>query len=138
MPYFIGEIVELPLTTIQDYSLYYILGESSIDLWKQQIQLIRGRNGLISFIVHPDYLKGKREIALYKALLSHLCTLRAERGLWVALPGEIDQWWRARNQMNLVRRNGKWCVEGEDSQRACVAYATLADDSISYSFQASC
>ena len=30
MPYFIGKILELPLTTIQDYSLFHILGDYSI------------------------------------------------------------------------------------------------------------
>ena len=58
MPFFIGRILELPLTTVQDYSLFHILGDYSIDLWKRQIDLIRERNGLISFITHPDYLRG--------------------------------------------------------------------------------
>ena len=42
MPYFIGDILELPLTTTQDYSLFHILGDYSIALWKQQIELILG------------------------------------------------------------------------------------------------
>ena len=56
MPYFVGKILELPLTTIQDYSLFHILGDYSINLWKQQIDIIREKNGLASFITHPDYL----------------------------------------------------------------------------------
>ena len=136
MPYFIGRIVELPLTTIQDYSLHHILGESSINIWKQQIELLREKNGLISFIVHPDYLTGEREVALYKSLLTHLRELRAKNNLWFALPGEIDEWWRARNQMELVVRNGKWRIEGEGSERARIAYATVANDRITYAFRA--
>lgn len=136
MPYFIGKIVELPLTTIEDYSLFHILGESSIDIWKRQIELIRERNGLISFIVHPDYVTGQRELGLYKSLLSYLCQLRAEAGFWVALPSEIDKWWRARSQMTLAFQNGQWRVEGESSQRARIAYANLADNHINYSLQA--
>jgi hypothetical protein len=34
MPYFIGDLVELPLTTTQDYSLFHILGDHSLDLWR--------------------------------------------------------------------------------------------------------
>ena len=34
MPYFVGNILELPLTTVQDYPLYHILRQRSIDLWK--------------------------------------------------------------------------------------------------------
>jgi hypothetical protein len=138
MPYFIGGILELPLTTIQDYSLLHILGESSIDIWKRQIELIREKNGLISFIVHPDYLNGERETAVYKSLLRHLCRLRAEGTLWIGLPGEVDEWWRARNQMKLALYNGKWRVEGEGSQRARIAYATLEDNRMAYTFQATC
>jgi len=134
MPYFIDKIVELPLTTIQDYSLLHILGESSIDIWERQIELIRQKSGLISFIVHPDYLKGKREIGLYRSLLSHLRRLRAEEGLWIALPGEVDQWWRARNQMKLAFHSGKWRIEGEGSERARIAYASLAENRLTYTF----
>jgi hypothetical protein len=138
MPYFIGRIAELPLTTIQDYSLLHILGESSINIWKLQIELIREKNGLISFIVHPDYLKGERETNIYKSLLKHLSYLRAEGTLWIGLPGEVAEWWRARSQMKLVLQNGKWLVEGEGSQRARVAYATLENDRMTYTFQANC
>jgi hypothetical protein len=134
MPYFIGKILELPLTTIQDYSLFHILGDSSIGIWKQQIDLIRERNGLISFIVHPDYITPERDREIYKSLLSHLRSLRAESTLWMALPGEIDKWWRARDQMELVFRNGQWHVEGEGSERARTAYATVTDNRLTYSF----
>ena len=40
MPYFVGDILELPLTTTQDYSLFHILGEYSTALWKEQIELL--------------------------------------------------------------------------------------------------
>ena len=56
MPYFVGKILELPLTTIQDYSLFHILGDYSIELWKKQIALILEQNGLLSFNIHPDYV----------------------------------------------------------------------------------
>ena len=42
MPYFIGNVLELPLTTIQDYSLFHILRDYSIDLWKRQLDIIDG------------------------------------------------------------------------------------------------
>jgi hypothetical protein len=134
MPYFIGGIVELPLTTIQDYSLLHILGESSINIWKQQIDMVREKNGLISFIVHPDYLTGERELALYRALLNHLCQMSAESGLWSALPGEVDKWWRARSEMQLVSRNGEWHIEGEGSERARIVYANLVNGRLTYVF----
>jgi hypothetical protein len=79
MPYFIGKIIELPLTCTQDYTLFQILGDYSIDLWKQQIALVRQNHGLISLIVHPDYVIEQRARDTYKALLGHLAGLR-EKG----------------------------------------------------------
>lgn len=137
MPYFIGGIVELPLTTTQDYSLLHILGESSADLWMREIDSIRQKNGLVSFIVHPDYVNGKRQLALYRSLLEHVSRLRSEANVWIALPGEVDGWWRARNQMKLTSHNGKWRIEGAGSERARIAYATLEDGRITYAFQGS-
>lgn len=134
MPYFIGRVLELPVTTIEDYSLFHILGESSIDIWKTQIDLIRQKKGLISFIVHPDYITKDREKDLYKSLLSELCRLRTKGALWIALPGEIDQWWRARNSMKLVFQSGRWRIEGEGNQRARIAFAVLEDNRLTYTF----
>ena len=34
MPYFVGDILELPVTTTQDYALFNYLNEYSIDLWR--------------------------------------------------------------------------------------------------------
>jgi hypothetical protein len=135
MPYFIGKVLELPLTTIQDYSLFHILGNYSVDLWKLQIDLIRKRNGLISFIVHPDYMVEKRARDVYTELLRHLIQLRDQRKIWIALPGEINRWWRNRSQMNLVRAGDGWKIEGPGSERARIAYATLAGDRVVYSFE---
>ncbi len=134
MPYFIGNIVELPVTCTQDYSLFQILGDYSIDLWKKQIALIRQNHGLISIIVHPDYVIESRARDSYKSLLSHLSGLRADGSLWTALPREVASWWRRRNNLKLVEENGEWRVEGPGSERARVAYASLAGDALSYSF----
>jgi hypothetical protein len=136
MPYFIGKILELPLTTTQDYSLFHILGDYSIELWKQEIELILQRNGLISFITHPDYLIEKRARGVYLDLLSHLARLRAEKKLWIALPGELNRWWRNRHQMRLVREGSGWRIEGPDQERARIAYARLDGDRLVYSLDA--
>ena len=134
MPYFVGDILELPLTTAQDYTLFHILNDYSTTLWKEQINVIRQRYGLISVITHPDYLTGQRERDVYADLLRHLGNLREQHGLWVALPGEVNRWWRNRQSMKLVRAGDGWRVEGPDRHRARVAYATLDDGRLTYSF----
>jgi hypothetical protein len=132
MPFFIGNILELPLTTIQDYSLVHVLGEYSIDLWKKQLGMIRERNGLMSFIVHPDYVIDRSVRKLYESLLDYLTNLIAREKIWAALPREVDQWWRARNQMRLVRKNNDWEIEGPQKERARIAYAVLEGDRLTY------
>lgn len=132
MPYFIGNVLELPLTATQDYSVFQILNNYSIDLWKEQIDLIRRRNGLISFITHPDYLIERRARAVYESLLDHLRENCDRHRFWEALPGDVDRWWRARSQMKLIQDNNGWRIEGPDKDRASIAYATIDHDRIVY------
>ena len=56
MPYFMGHVLELPLTAAQDYTVFHVLGDYSTRLWQEQIDRILDENGLVSFIAHPDYL----------------------------------------------------------------------------------
>jgi hypothetical protein len=132
MPYFLGKILELPVTTTQDYTLFHILNDYSIDLWKSQIKLIMEKHGLISLIVHPDYIGGCRERRVYEALLAHLADLRREKGIWIATPGEVDRWWRQRAEMKLTKNDMGWHIEGPGSDRARIAYASQKDDRIAY------
>ena len=124
MPYFIGNILELPVTTTQDYTLFYILDDHSIDLWKRQIELILEKHGLISFIVHADYILKPRERSTYEALLGHLAHLRKESGIWMTTPIEVNRWWRQRAEMMLVEDGENWQIEGQGRERAGVAYAS--------------
>lgn len=62
MPYFVGNILELPVTTTQDYALFNYLDKYSIDLWRHQIDLVMEQHGLVSFIVHPDYITKSRRV----------------------------------------------------------------------------
>jgi hypothetical protein len=132
MPYFIGKLLELPVTTTQDYSLFFILNEYSIDHWKRQIAQISEKHGLASFIIHPDYIIEPRKQSTYKSLLAYLADLRAQGKIWSALPREINQWWRARSQMKLVRQKGSWVIEGPAKDRARVAYAFLDGGRLAY------
>lgn len=132
MPYFVGNILEIPLTTTQDYMLFHLLGEYSLELWKSQIKAILNKNGLISLLIHPDYVIERKARSLYCELLSYLHGLAVQQRLWFALPGEVDEWWRARSQMRVVLRDGKWCIEGRGSERAVVAFAIDAGDHIEY------
>ena len=135
MPYFIGNILELPVTTTQDYMLFHLLDERSIDLWKTQIDLITERNGLISFIVHPDYAMAREVKPLYKDLLRHLRDMQTVRAIWTTVPSEVERWWRSRSKMELVFSENEWHIQGEGSERASVAFAKLVDGKLVYQIQ---
>lgn len=127
-PYFIGELLELPVTLTQDYSLFHVLRQYSTELWRQQVSLIRTRHGLISVIIHPDYILTERPRRVYEDLLRHLSALRERRETWIALPGEVNTWWRQRSQMTLEPDGESWRITGPGSERARLAWACLAAD----------
>jgi hypothetical protein len=133
MPYFIGNLLELPVTMTQDHSLFNVLNDFTLELWQRQIQLILKHHGLMNFIVHPDYVLTSRAQRAYKELLASLMRLRANDGLWIALPRDVNRWWRQRDHMVLTRRGGQWTIEGEGSERARVAFATLEGDKLVFS-----
>jgi hypothetical protein len=135
LPYSLpGGMTELPLTTIQDYALFHLLNDYSTSLWKQQIKAITERNGLISFIVHPDYVQTGRAQSVYKALLGELERAQCESNVWLTIAGEVDQWWRQRDQMSIVGAGQDLRIEGAGSERASIAYACLDGDKLAFEF----
>ena len=137
MPFFVGNTLQLPLTTTQDYSLFNILRSYSINLWIKQIELITQKHGLITFIVHPDYIIEKRARDTYQTLLEYIARMRSEGKAWFALPREVADWWRQRRRMKLVRDNGAWRIEGPGKERARIAYAAVDGGKISYEIESS-
>ena len=137
LPYFIGDILELPLTTTQDYSLFNIIGDFSIELWKRQMDLILQKSGLASFLIHPDYILGADTSRVFHSLLEYLTGICADRHVWCPLPKQVDAWWTQRNSMKLECRDGKWHVVGPGSERARVAYASLSGTDVVYQFEES-
>jgi len=88
--------VELPYTLIQDFNLFVVLQERTIDIWKKKLDWIVSRGGMVLLIVHPDYINfsnsqtGKDEFpaSRYEELLNYVKTEYA--GLyWPALPREV-------------------------------------------------
>jgi hypothetical protein len=137
MPYFIGHLLELPVTMTQDYTLFNILNSYSMGLWQRQIELIMEKHGLISVVIHPDYITGQRERELYQELLALLAELKAKKNVWVTTPGEVDQWWRQRAQMEIVEENGASRIQGPGSERATIAYASECDGKLVYTWASS-
>lgn len=133
MPYSLpGGMTELPLTVTEDYTLFNVLNDYSTTLWKQQMKIILESRGLMTFLIHPDYVTTGRAQDTYKALLAEIDRLRSDHRVWVTLPRDVDRWWRDRNAMTLVPSDNGWKIEGPGSERARVAYAILDGDRLGY------
>ena len=132
MPYFVGHMVELPVTTTQDYSLFHVLNDHSLELWKRQAETIINQHGLLSFIIHPDYIIPERARKTYRSLLQFMTILSTERNVWIARPGEVNRWWRLRNELTITRNNERWLIKGPGQERARLAFATLEGDRLVY------
>lgn len=132
MPYFVGDVLEIPVTMTQDHTLFNVLETYSLDLWREQMESIMKQHGLISFIVHPDYIQTTKSRDAYLQLLTHLSEVRDKKGVWIALPGEVDTWWRQRSKMRLVRKDVQWHIEGEGADRATIAYASIKNNALNY------
>jgi hypothetical protein len=48
--------MELPYTMPQDSTLFIVLRERSIDIWKRKLEWIASRGGMALLDVHPDYM----------------------------------------------------------------------------------
>lgn len=92
-PFFLGDLVELPITLVQDHTLWEILREDTIDLWTSKSDWIIANGGLINLITHPDYLDTPARLRMYEEFLDYLS--QQSEG-WYALPREVAAWWRAR------------------------------------------
>jgi hypothetical protein len=132
MPYFTGGLVELPQTTTQDYTLFHILGQYSIDLWKDEIDSIASSYGLVGFNVHPDYVIDRRARRVYEDLLQYLSEFCSGKNFWQPFPGDAARWWRERSRMQIVRCGDSWKVAGPGSERASLAFAQIEEGHLTY------
>ena len=127
-PFFNGEMIELPVTLVQDHTHWEILRRPNIDLWVEKIGWLREVHGLVNVIVHPDYLLRDDRLELYDQLLVHLRSL--ENG-WHALPRDVASWWRHRATLGLETTSGGAVrVVGDPAGRATVAYAREQDGAV--------
>ena len=130
-PFFFGEVVELPITLVQDHTLFEILGERSIEYWIHKSEWIMRHHGLINLIVHPDYMVDSKRLDLYEQFLRFL---RSKEGGWTTLPHQVARWWKARASLetHAPERDALPDVVG-DRFVPTVAYAREVDGQVVFS-----
>jgi peptidoglycan/xylan/chitin deacetylase (PgdA/CDA1 family) len=129
LPFFLDDLVELPITLVQDHTLFEILRADSIEHWTRKSDWLIEHHGLINLITHPDYLDTPRRLRMYEEFLEYLA---AQTGGWHALPREVAAWWRDRAALRLVDGDGDGDVriEGPGAERASIAWARADGDDL--------
>ena len=95
--------VELPYTMPQDFTLFVLMRENDIGVWKRKLDWIARKGGMAVVNTHPDYMdfNGERPGAetypaeRYESLLEYVRTKFAGR-YWHALPKEMARFVSAR------------------------------------------
>lgn len=123
-PYFIGEVVELPLTMPQDHTLFEILNQHDISTWREKVEWIASHGGLVVLNVHPDYMLESARFAFYEEFLHFM---KSQNGMWHVRPREISRWWRDRNRSEIRDTGIGLMVEGPAAARASIVRHVLRD-----------
>jgi hypothetical protein len=121
LPFFIDDLVELPLTLPQDHTLFEILGMSDGATWHAKVDTLRARGAMVLVIAHPDYVHCPGMQQAWEDLLDQLV---ADPDAWHALPHEVAAWWRRRARSTPQLQAGRWVVQGPAAAEATVAWSS--------------
>lgn len=96
--------VELPYTLPQDSTLFLILQERTISVWRSKLDWVARHGGMVLFNTHPDYMHFgpggapagiQYSAGLYSEFLEDLKNRHAGK-YYHALPAEIALFWKRR------------------------------------------
>ena len=89
-PLVLSNLVEIPVSTVQDHQLLYVLGFAPKDLqaeWLSEMALIKDLNGCCVFLSHPEYkLFDEHNSVVYEELLNEIKTTR---NAWLTTPNQL-------------------------------------------------
>jgi glycosyltransferase involved in cell wall biosynthesis len=89
--------VELPYTLVQDFNLFKVLGERTIDVWKKKVDWLVQQGGMVLINTHPDYMcmdgspdRDEYPVARYEEFLGYVRDKYGDQ-CWQALPREVSR-----------------------------------------------
>jgi hypothetical protein len=97
--------VELPYTLPQDFTVFVLMQEKSIDIWKRKLDWIVDSGGMALLNTHPDYMyfeNNRRAMdnfpaRYYEEFLQYIRTNYRDE-YWHILPRDIAQFWKQNYQ----------------------------------------
>ncbi|HEV2395496.1 MAG TPA: glycosyltransferase [Candidatus Sulfotelmatobacter sp.] len=91
--------VELPYTLVQDFTLFKVLQQSDISIWKRKLDWIASRGGMALLNTHPDYMcftaqcdSDQVPSALYEEFLTYVRD-NYQGSFWSALPKDVAKYY---------------------------------------------
>jgi len=92
--------IELPYTLPQDFTLFILMKQRTIDIWKNKLDWIVKNGGMVLLITHPDYMSFDRNrlryeeypAEYYEEFLEYV-TSKYGGQYWHALPKDMANFW---------------------------------------------
>lgn len=91
--------VELPYTLVQDFTLFKVLGETNIDIWKKKLDWVAEHGGMALINTHPDYMcfggkpaRDEYPVSHYEEFLRYAQDKYGDT-FWHALPREVSHYY---------------------------------------------
>lgn len=102
--------IELPYTLPQDFTVFILMQEKGIDIWKKKLDWIVENGGMALVNVHPDYINfsnGKNSLEefsvdLYVNFLDYI-NEKYKNQFYQVLPRELSEFWKANYKNHEVR-----------------------------------
>ncbi len=96
-----GGYVELPYTLPQDFTMFVMLKEKTIDIWKRKLDWVASHGGMCLLITHPDYMSFNGRIPAFDEYpVEHFGDLlrylkeNYDGRYWNAKPHEVASYYR--------------------------------------------
>jgi glycosyltransferase involved in cell wall biosynthesis len=108
--------VELPYTLVQDFTLFILLREPDITIWKKKLDWVAEHGGMALVNVHPDYVSFNGEpgqdeypVSLYEDLLRYVRQTYGDTA-WYALPRDLARYYRNASPISVRNTRRKVCM----------------------------
>ena len=97
--------LEIPYTLSQDFTLFILMKEKNIEIWKKKLHWIVGKGGMALVNTHPDYMSfagrkpGLEEypVEYYRKFLEYVIS-KYDGQYWHVLPKELAHYWTHKAQ----------------------------------------
>ena len=93
--------VELPYSLPQDFTLFVVLREPNIDIWKRKLDWVAAHGGMALLTTHPDYMSFEGKPARDEYPVSHYeeflryAREKYDGQFWAATPREVSRFYCA-------------------------------------------